>query len=66
LILSSAPQAGGQVNQTAPRLDVQVLISALLSSKQLPERVSAIREPPNFSRFTVFGSGLAGLGLLLE
>jgi hypothetical protein len=29
LILSSAPQDGGQVNQAAPRLDVRVLISAL-------------------------------------
>ena len=29
LILSSAPQDGGPVNQAAPRLDVQVLTSAL-------------------------------------
>jgi len=29
LILSSAPQDGGQVNQAAPRIDVQVLILAL-------------------------------------
>jgi hypothetical protein len=29
LILSSAPQSGGQVNQAAPRFDVQVSTSAL-------------------------------------
>jgi hypothetical protein len=28
--LSSAPQVGGQVNQAAPRLDVQIVTSALL------------------------------------